>query len=335
MGNRSTSAFQDARRVQIHASAAARMRRLQADEPSTGECHQSPHRKRSEAASFMCTLRGIRPRLACLSRQSVCRLAAERRSLPFTNVVSGGEKALGLRSHTALRPQQSPARQPLQRPSCGLTLRSAPTRYGRPACPCGALVYAAPHGQAVPPPRSVSAQTLGLTIGAADSTSYEGRHNMTLYRRISLMAIVANAFVFAPSALASPIDICNAMSQAIAPGSGATLTNEQSLGEAGGVMKIYRLSEPLSIGGASVDSLWELGGTVRAVFRFPDAAAAAEFGKNLAKQYGQNAMSGSSDRTIFRTSSAAPFESVTTSLRGRTVQFYCTFERRARSQSSQ
>jgi hypothetical protein len=58
----------------------------------------------------MCTLRGIRPRLACLSRQSVCRLAAERRSLPFTNVVSGGEKALGLRSHTALRDSlQNPA----------------------------------------------------------------------------------------------------------------------------------------------------------------------------------------------------------------------------------
>jgi hypothetical protein len=64
MGNRSTSAFQDARRVQIRASAAARIRRLQADEPSTGERHQSPHRKRSEATSFMCALRGIRPRLA-------------------------------------------------------------------------------------------------------------------------------------------------------------------------------------------------------------------------------------------------------------------------------
>ena len=47
--------------------------------------------------------------------------------------------------------------------ACCLTLRSAPTHYGRPACPCGALVYAAPHGQAVLPPRSVLAQTLGST----------------------------------------------------------------------------------------------------------------------------------------------------------------------------
>jgi hypothetical protein len=151
------------------------------------------------------------------------------------------------------------------------------------------------------------------------------------YRSICLIAIVATAFAFSPPAIANPIDVCNSMARAIAPGSGATLTNEQSLGEVGGVMKIYRLSEPLSIGGASVDGLWELGGTVRAVFRFPDAAAAGEFGKSLAKRYGQSAMSGSSDRTLFRASLAAPFESVTTSLRGRNVQFYCTFERRARS----
>ncbi len=47
--------------------------------------------------------------------------------------------------------------------ACCLTPRSAPTRYGRPACPCGALVYPAPHGQAVPPPRSVLARALGST----------------------------------------------------------------------------------------------------------------------------------------------------------------------------
>jgi hypothetical protein len=52
---------------------------------------------------------------------------------------------------------------PLRSSRCRLTPRSAPTRYGRPACPCGALVYAAPHGQAVLPPRSVLARTLGLT----------------------------------------------------------------------------------------------------------------------------------------------------------------------------
>jgi hypothetical protein len=52
----------------------------------------------------------------------------------------------------------------LRNPSrCRLTPRSAPTRYGKPACPCGTLVYAAPHGQAVPPPRSVLARTLGST----------------------------------------------------------------------------------------------------------------------------------------------------------------------------
>ncbi len=62
--------------------------------------------------------------------------------------------------HIAIR--ENPASQRRSAPVRGLTLRSAPTRYGRPACPCGALVYAAPHGQAVPPPRSVLAQTLCL-----------------------------------------------------------------------------------------------------------------------------------------------------------------------------
>lgn len=38
---------------------------------------------------------------------------------------------------------------------------NTPTRYGRPSCPCGALVYAAPHGQAVLPQRSGLARTLG------------------------------------------------------------------------------------------------------------------------------------------------------------------------------
>ncbi len=64
--------------------------------------------------------------------------------------------------HLAIR--ENPAHQHRSAPVRGLTLRSAPTRYGRPACPCGALVYPAPHGQAVPPPRSVLAQTLGITL---------------------------------------------------------------------------------------------------------------------------------------------------------------------------
>ncbi len=63
--------------------------------------------------------------------------------------------------HLAMR--EDPAHQLCSSPVRGLTLRSAPTRYGGPACPCGALVYPAPHGQAVPPPRAVLAQTLGST----------------------------------------------------------------------------------------------------------------------------------------------------------------------------
>ncbi len=55
--------------------------------------------------------------------------------------------------------------------ACCLTPRSAPTRYGRPSCPCGALVYPAPHGQAVPPPRSVLARTLGRTQRASASVA--------------------------------------------------------------------------------------------------------------------------------------------------------------------
>ncbi len=71
--------------------------------------------------------------------------------------------------HLAAR--ENPARQLCSSPVRGLTLRSAPTRYGGPSCPCGALVYPAPHGQAVPPPRSVLAQTLGRTQRASETVA--------------------------------------------------------------------------------------------------------------------------------------------------------------------
>jgi hypothetical protein len=40
----------------------------------------------------MFALRGIRPLFACGSRQPVYRLAAKRSSLPFTQLVRGGEE---------------------------------------------------------------------------------------------------------------------------------------------------------------------------------------------------------------------------------------------------
>ncbi len=83
------------------------------------------------------------------------------RLLPAWSVAAEISYSASAPQHLAVR--QNPAHQLCSSPVRGLTLRSAPTRYGGPACPCGALVYAAPHGQAVPPPRSVSAQTLGRT----------------------------------------------------------------------------------------------------------------------------------------------------------------------------
>jgi hypothetical protein len=163
ISSRTTSAFQDARRAQIQASAHARSGQLSAHETYTSEPRRALRGKRPGTPLVTSALRGIRPRPSNRSRQPVRRLAAGNQAVPLAKVVSGGEGVLCLRRKTALRPQQSPAHQTLQRPACGLTLRSTATPHGKPLGRRGALVYAAPRRPSALPRGSRLAQTLGLT----------------------------------------------------------------------------------------------------------------------------------------------------------------------------
>jgi hypothetical protein len=103
LGSRSTSVFHDARRGQIHVSGPARFGRRPAEEPHTSERHQPLHRIQSTNTSFMLALRGIRSLLAGRSRQPGRRLAAKRSSLPFGQLVRGGEEWHHTLSQAALR----------------------------------------------------------------------------------------------------------------------------------------------------------------------------------------------------------------------------------------
>ena len=149
---------------------------------------------------------------------------------------------------------------------------------------------------------------------------------MNVLRRTIFTGVVTCATVLALPTHASPLEICNAMRQAIAPGSGATLTAEQSLSAGNVVVKTFQLATPVTIGTARVEALMEFGGAVRAAFRFPDERAANEFGLALAKQYGQSQTNQSSARTVFRVTLPEPFVNASTTVRGRNVQFYCSVE---------
>jgi hypothetical protein len=92
LSSRSTSVFQEARRGEGHASASVRVGTRPAEVPCAAKRPQPFQQRRSRTASFMCALRGIRPLFSSGSRQPVCRLAAKRRSLPFTPLVRGGEE---------------------------------------------------------------------------------------------------------------------------------------------------------------------------------------------------------------------------------------------------
>ena len=134
--------------------------------------HQWRPNRRSAASSqessrgtwLQCALRGICPLHSCASRSVSWSPRRPPRNRAFCGAgPAAARNDLSFRGPTARRLGQRPAAPTSQHPACGLTLRSAPTHYGRPACPCGALVYAAPRGQAVLPPRSGLARTLGLT----------------------------------------------------------------------------------------------------------------------------------------------------------------------------
>ena len=140
--------------------------------------------------------------------------------------------------------------------------------------------------------------------------------------------MLAGVLAFAPVSHGTVMDVCTTMMQAIAPASGATVTIEQRLGAGGGVMRVFRLAKPIGIGAAQAEGLWELGGSVRAVIRFSDATAAGEFARALAEEYGQSLSPRSrADWTTYQVGLSKPFASATTAVRGRNVQFYCSFEK--------
>ncbi len=103
MSNRSTSAFQDARRARIQASAHARSGQRSAHETYPSEPRRALRGEHTGTPLVMSALRGIRSRLTCVSRQSVRRLAAGNQTVPLAKVVSGGDGILYLRRNTALR----------------------------------------------------------------------------------------------------------------------------------------------------------------------------------------------------------------------------------------
>ena len=148
-------------------------------------------------------------------------------------------------------------------------------------------------------------------------------------QRIITVGTIIIAVGFALPSNASPIEVCIAMREAIAPENGATEIGKHVTTAPTQIAKDFQLRTPVTIGDVRVGTLLQLGNekgsSVRAAFKFSDASAAIYFGQALAKQYGQSHLERSSSGTVFQVGLPEPFESSTTVVRGRNVHFFCAF----------
>ncbi len=167
MSNRTTSALQDARRVQINAPAFAHCGQRSAHESCAHQRHQALCGASPKTPLLVSALRGTallppRPGVS----QSVVSPPGTELSRPRTSSAAAKD-ASGLAAAPRCGFSKSHGSPPSQRPACGLTLRSAATPRGKPLGRRGALAYAAPRRPSALPRGSRLAQTLGRTQRAS------------------------------------------------------------------------------------------------------------------------------------------------------------------------